>query len=57
MPTAALASVKCIQFRPMTQEEDKEDNTLGLHAWSDELGGSEIIISDAKVCERYQDIL
>ena len=57
VPAAALASVKRVQFRPMTQEEDKEDNTLGLHKWSDELGGSEIIISDAKVRERYQDIL
>lgn len=57
VPAAVLASVKRIQFRSMTQEEDKEDNTLGLHKWSDELGGSEIIISDAKVRERYQDIL
>lgn len=57
VPAAALASVKRVQFRPMTQEEDKEDTSLGLHKWSDELGGSEIIISDVKVRERYQDIL
>lgn len=57
VPAVVLASVKRIQFRSMTQDEDKEDNTLGLHKWSEELGGSEIIISDAKVRERYQDIL
>lgn len=57
VPAAALSSVKRIQFRPMTQEEDKEDTTLGFHAWSDELDGSEIIISDAQVRKHYQDIL
>lgn len=52
VPAAALASVKRIQFRPMTQEEGKEDTTLGLHTWSKELDGSEIIISDLKLRER-----
>lgn len=56
VPETALASVKRIQFRPMTKEEDEEDTTLGLYKWSDELNGSEIIISDAKVKERYEHI-
>jgi len=57
VPAVALTSVKRIQFRSMTPDEDKEDNMLGLHKWSEELGGPEIIISDAKVRGCYQDIL
>lgn len=56
VPATALASLKRIQFRPMTKEEDAEDNTLGFHTWSEELGGTEIVISNAKVRERYESI-
>lgn len=57
VPAAAIASVERISFRALTKEEDEEDNTRGLHVWSEELGGSEIIISDTKVHEHYQNIL
>ncbi len=56
VPAAALAPVKRIQFRPMTKEEYEGDTTSGLHKWSEELNGSEIIISDAKIREYYEYI-
>lgn len=57
IPPIALASIKRIVFRPMTTDEDKDDTDLGLHRWSEELGGSEIVISDVKVREHYQEML
>jgi hypothetical protein len=56
IPVAAFIALKRLQFRTMTKEEDKEDNTLGFHTWSEELGGSEIVISVAKVREHYEYI-
>ncbi|HUC20928.1 MAG TPA: hypothetical protein VMR98_05565, partial [Candidatus Polarisedimenticolaceae bacterium] len=57
VPSNALASIKRVQFRPLTKEEDEADNTWGLHSWSKELNGWEIIISDAKLGKYYQDAL
>lgn len=57
VPASALASIKRIQFRPLTKEEDAEDNTLGVHRTSKELGGDEIVISDAKVEEDYRKFI
>ncbi len=57
VPAIALASVKRIQFGPIPQEEGQDGSVIGIHRWSDELGGTEIIISDARVRKHYQDTL
>lgn len=54
VPVIALEAVKRIEFRPMTKEEDEEDTTAGFHRWSEELNGSEIVISDAGVRKVYE---
>lgn len=54
IPPIALDSVKRISFRPMGPEEALTDTAAGVHKWSNELGGTEIVISDEKINELYQ---
>jgi hypothetical protein len=57
VPAVALKSVKRIQFRPLSDEEDEVDNKLGIFRHSKELDGWEIVVSDVKVKENYEDTL
>jgi hypothetical protein len=57
VPAAAIASVKKLEFRPLTATENKEGKTLGFNRWSEELGGPEIVISDVQIREHYQAAL
>jgi hypothetical protein len=56
IPPIALSSLKRISFRELTAEESKEDTTLGIHRYSKELAGSEIVISTSKIAEHYSTV-
>jgi hypothetical protein len=58
-PPIALQSVKRVVFRALSLEEESEEGTftLGFKHWSEEVEGTEIVISDVRVRERHEQYL